>query len=139
MNSRPLIDFVSPDSLPSPFAAYSHGALIHADTDVLFSSGQLGMAPDGTIPSSVEDQTEACFANIGALLQDQGMDISNIVRINAYVTAREHMAGYMRVRDTLFTGTPPASTLMIVSGFTKPEFKVEVEVIAARRPDAFTH
>jgi 2-iminobutanoate/2-iminopropanoate deaminase len=27
---------------------------------------------------------------------------------------------------------PPASTLMIVSGFTRPEFKVEVEVIAAK-------
>jgi enamine deaminase RidA (YjgF/YER057c/UK114 family) len=27
---------------------------------------------------------------------------------------------------------PPASTLMIVSGFARPEFKVEVEVIAAR-------
>jgi enamine deaminase RidA (YjgF/YER057c/UK114 family) len=27
---------------------------------------------------------------------------------------------------------PPASTLMIVSGFARAEFKVEIEVIAAR-------
>jgi len=35
------------------------------------------------------------------------------------------------VRDRLVADPPPASTLMIVSGFTRPEFKVEIEVIAA--------
>lgn len=59
------------------------------------------------------------------------MDFSNLVRINAYVTGREHMAGYMKVRDEFTQDPPPASTLMIVSGFTREEFVVEVEVIAA--------
>ncbi len=54
------------------------------------------------------------------------------MRINAYVTAREHMKGYMSVRDRMVADPPPASTLMIVSGFTREEFKVEVEVVAAR-------
>ena len=35
----------------------------------------------------------------------------------------------MDVRDRLFADPAPASTLMIVSGFARPEFKVEVEVI----------
>jgi len=29
---------------------------------------------------------------------------------------------------------PPASTLMIVGGFTRPEFLVEIEMIAAAPP-----
>jgi enamine deaminase RidA (YjgF/YER057c/UK114 family) len=41
------------------------------------------------------------------------------------------MQGYMRSRDRQFQGIPPASTLMIVQGFTKPEFVVEIEVVAA--------
>jgi enamine deaminase RidA (YjgF/YER057c/UK114 family) len=53
------------------------------------------------------------------------------VRINAYVTERAHMRPYMDVRDRLFADPAPASTLMIVAGFTRPEFKVEVEVVAA--------
>ena len=61
-------------------------------------------------------------------------DAYDIVRINAYVTAREQMAGYMVVRDRLVGDPPPASTLMIVSGFTRPEFVVEVEAIAAGAP-----
>jgi enamine deaminase RidA (YjgF/YER057c/UK114 family) len=39
----------------------------------------------------------------------------------------------MAARDAFFHGRqePPASTLLIVSGFSRPEFRVEVEVIAA--------
>jgi len=36
------------------------------------------------------------------------------------------------VRSRYVTGDAFASTLVIVSGFTRPEFKVEVEVTAAR-------
>lgn len=132
MNERPIIEFLSPDALPAPFAAYSHGALVRSGADILFSSGQLGVKADGTIPPSVEGQTAVIFANLNALLIDRGMGLADIVRLNAYVTGREYMAGYMRVRDEQFTGTPPASTLLIVSGFTKPDFVVEIEVVAAR-------
>ncbi|RUV58151.1 RidA family protein, partial [Mesorhizobium sp. M5C.F.Ca.IN.020.29.1.1] len=52
-------------------------------------------------------------------------------RINTYVTDRAFLRPYMDVRDRLFTSPAPASTLMIVSGFARPEFKVEIEVIAA--------
>ena len=45
---------------------------------------------------------------------------------------RAHLGAYMSVRDRLFADPAPASTLMIVSGFARPEFKVEIEVIAAR-------
>ena len=60
-----------------------------------------------------------------------GWTLGDIVRINAYVTDRAHLRPYMDVRDRLFSSPAPASTLMIVSGFARPEFKVEVEVIAA--------
>jgi enamine deaminase RidA (YjgF/YER057c/UK114 family) len=43
------------------------------------------------------------------------------------------MPAYMAARDRWLAGVTrlPASTLVIVSGFTRPEFKVEVEVVAA--------
>ena len=94
-------------------------------------SGQLGVRPDDTVPDSVGEQAEICFANIAAILGEAGMSLADIVRINAYVTDRADMKAYMEVRDRLVADPPPASTLMIVSGFTRPEFKVEIEVIAA--------
>ena len=98
----------------------------------MFCSGQLGVLPDEKCPDTVEQQAEVCFQNIRAILAEAGLGLSDIVRLNAYVTSREHMKGYMSVRDRYVTDPPPASTLMIVAGFTRPEFLVEVEAIAAK-------
>jgi enamine deaminase RidA (YjgF/YER057c/UK114 family) len=65
------------------------------------------------------------------------MGPADVVRITAFVTERAHMAAYMAARDEWLTGVArlPASTLVIVSGFTRPEFLVEVEMTAARNTD----
>lgn len=124
---------LNPASIRAPFARYSHGVEVAAGHRLVFCSGQLGIAADGTIPESARDQADLCFANIAAILGESGMGLPDIVRINAYVTDRAHMAGYMASRDRHVSSPPPASTLMIVSGFTLPAFKVEIEVIAAAR------
>ena len=64
-----------------------------------------------------------------------GAGVGDVLRLNAFVTDRAHMAGYMAARDRWLAKVDrlPASTLVIVSGFTRPEFKVEVEVTAAVR------
>ena len=123
----------TPATLRAPFARYSHAMEVQAGSRLIFASGQLGVASDDSVPESAEAQADLCFANIAAILDDAGMALSDIVRINAYVTERAHMAGYMASRDRHVADPPPASTLMIVSGFTRPEFKVEIEIVAARK------
>ncbi len=123
----------TPKALRAPFARYSHAVEVPSGSRLVLASGQLGVAADDSVPESAEAQADLCFANIAAILADAGMSLADIVRINAYVTDRAHMAGYMASRDRHVASPPPASTLMIVSGFTRPEFKVEVEVIAARK------
>ena len=122
---------LDPPSIRPPFARYSHGVEVASAKRLAVVSGQLGVRPDDTVPESVGEQAELCFANIAAILGEAGMSLADIVRINAYVTDRADMKAYMEVRDRMVVDPPPASTLMIVSGFTRPEFKVEIEVIAA--------
>jgi len=122
---------LTPSSIRAPFARYSHGIAVPAGHRLVFTSGQLGISAAQTIPPDCEAQADLCFANIAAILAEDRMTLANVVRLNAYVTGREHMQGYMRSRDRQFPGTPPASTLMIVTGFTKPEFLVEIEAVAA--------
>lgn len=121
----------TPESIRAPFARYSHGVEVPAGYRLLFCSGQLSITRDEQIPETAEEQTQLCFDNIAAVLKSGGMGLQDIVRINAYVTDRAHLPGYMKVRDRLFSDPPPASTLMIVSGFAREVFKVEIEVIAA--------
>lgn len=122
---------LSPASIGPPLARYSHGIAVPAGHRLVVTSGQLGIAADGTIPQSCEAQADLCFSNIAAILGEAGMTLADIVRLNAYVTDRAHLPGYMRCRDRHFPGAPPASTLMIVSGFSRPEFVVEIEAMAA--------
>jgi len=123
---------LTPPSIQPPFARYSHGIAVPAGQRLAFTSGQLGIAADGTVPADCEAQADLCFANIAKILAEDGMTLADVVRVNAWVTGREHLPGYMKSRDKQFPGTPPASTLMIVSGFARPEFVVEVEVVAAK-------
>ncbi|MBI1621690.1 RidA family protein [Aquamicrobium zhengzhouense] len=126
------LEHLVPSTMPAPFAAYSHGVVVQAGTDMLFCSGQLGIGPEAHVPEDAAAQAELCFANAKAILEAAGMSFADVVRINAYVTDRAYMRPYMDVRDRLFPQPAPASTLMIVSGFTREEFKVEVEILAAR-------
>ena len=126
-----MLKFLTPKSIRPPFARYSHGVEVPAGKRLVVCSGQLGIGPDDSIPEDAGAQAELCFSNIQAVLAEAGLGLEDVVRINAYVTDRAHMRPYMDVRDRLVGDPPPASTLMIVSGFARPEFKVEIEAIAA--------
>lgn len=124
---------LSPGSIAPPFARYSHGVELPGGARIVRTSGQLGLAQDGAVPQSAQAQAEICFANILAILNEAGMAAVNVCHLSAFVTDREHMTGYMAARDAFLSEVPvlPSSTLMVVSGFTRPEFVVEVEVWAA--------
>lgn len=124
---------VNPPALRPPFARYSHAVLTGPVSRLLVVSGQLGVAPDDTVPEGATAQAALCLANIDRILAEAGMGRGHVLRLNAYVTDRSHMSGYMAARDAWAAGLNPlpASTLMIVSGFTRPEFVVEIEALAA--------
>lgn len=122
---------ITPKSIRQPFANYSHGMVIPAGHRLVFASGQLGITVDDHIPEDAGTQAELCFRAIGEILAAAEMGFGNLVRINAFVTDRAYLKSYMDARDRFVASPPPASTLVIVSGFARAEFKVEVEVIAA--------
>jgi len=130
------MDYVTPRSLHPPFARYNHAVKVAPGAGYLFVSGQLAITLDGVIPDSAEAQADLIFQNIAVILGDAGMTAADLVRISAFVSDRQHMQGYMTARDRFVADPPPASTLMIVEGFTNPQFKVEIEVVAAREPGA---
>ncbi|MES0810633.1 RidA family protein [Roseibium sp. SCPC15] len=121
----------TPSDIRAPFARYSHAVEVPPGHRLLVASGQLGISPDDEVPADIESQTRQCFENVKAILRDAGMEMGDIVRINAFVTDRRHLQGYMKTRDEFIASPPPASTLMIVSGFAREEFLVEIEVLAS--------
>ena len=119
---------VSEHRLHPPFARYAHGTVVEPHSQLVFTSGTLGIHKDGSIPASAEDQARLALGNVLEILRAAGANEKNVVRINAFVSHRDHLPAYMKARDETMGGVPPtASTLMVVSGFARPEFLVEVQ------------
>jgi enamine deaminase RidA (YjgF/YER057c/UK114 family) len=112
-----------------PLARYHHAVTCEG---WLFTSGVLGIARDGAVPDGIEEQCSLCFDNLKSILEEAQMTFDHVVRFNAFVTDRAFFDAYGRVRARYAPGGNFASTLVIVSGFTRPEFKVEVEATAWR-------
>ncbi|MDO3435352.1 RidA family protein [Rhizobium sp. CBN3] len=122
----------NPSSVRRPFGQYNHGLLVPPGAALLVTSGQLGIGPDEIVPEDIGAQAELCFEAIKAILAEAEMSFADVIRISAFVTKREDFPAYMAVRDRYTLDPKPASTLIIVSGFTRPDFLVEVEVTAAK-------
>jgi len=126
---------VSPDPakvLPTA-GPYSHGLFVDPDLEWLFVSGQMGIAPDGTIPPDIGSQTRIVWTNCGEILAAAGFTMQDVVRVTHYVTDADNLPGYNQAREPLMDGAKPASTLLVISGLAKPELLVEVDMIAARK------
>jgi 2-iminobutanoate/2-iminopropanoate deaminase len=123
----------NPSSIAAPANnLYSHGVETQAGCRMLHVAGQVGVRPDGTIASTVEEQTEQVMANIKAILESANMALSDIIKINSYLLKADDIIPYARIRNKHLGGiVPPATTAVVVAGLVKPEWLVEVEVIAA--------
>ena len=123
---------LNPQTIAAPFGRYSHGVATAGAGRLVLTSGQLGLRADGSLPAGALDQARQCFANCAAILAEAGLGPGHVLRVNGFVTDRAHCPEYMAARDEVLAGVTvlPASTLVIVSGFTRPEFLVEVELTA---------
>jgi 2-iminobutanoate/2-iminopropanoate deaminase len=125
--------FANPKSVAAPQGAYSHVAQVKAGSDVYYIYGQVGFAPDGSLPPDFEGQADETFANIVRILTDLGMTPANIVKLTIFVVAGHPPMAARAARAKAFgPDVKPASTLILVPGLVDPKFLIEIEAVAAR-------
>ena len=121
----------APNTVYPPFGDYDHGVELPAGARLLSIAGQVGVKPDGSVPESVEAQCELVFRNIAAILGAAGMTMRDLVRMTSYITRPEYYPAYQQVKRRMIGAARPSSTLVVVSGLAKPEWKIEIESWAA--------
>jgi 2-iminobutanoate/2-iminopropanoate deaminase len=119
----------NPPAVRAP-TGYTHAIQITGDYRRLIISGQVGMATDGTVPSSGEGQIAQALANLRAVLTANGMAVENIVKTTAFLTDRGLLLAYRQSREAVFGDHAPASTLLFVAGLADPRLVVEIEAEA---------
>lgn len=119
----------NPPTVSAP-NGYSHAVEITGDHRRLVIAGQVGVAPDGSVPPSGEGQIAQAFANLRAVLAAHEMGPRNVVKITAFLTDRTLLPAYRQVRGATFPDDHPAATLLFVAGLADPAFVFEVEAEA---------
>jgi enamine deaminase RidA (YjgF/YER057c/UK114 family) len=82
----------TPASVAAPFGPYSHAVEVPERSRLLYISGEVGVLPDGKVPTTIEAQAEACWQNIIAILADAGMTVQALVKITTYLVRPEDVA-----------------------------------------------
>jgi len=119
----------NPPAVRAP-TGYTHAIQISGVATRLVISGQIGMALDGTVPSTGEGQIAQAFANLRAVLTANGMGVENIVKTTVFLTDRGLLTAFRSARGAVFGDHAPASTLLFVAGLADPRFVVEIEAEA---------
>jgi 2-iminobutanoate/2-iminopropanoate deaminase len=118
---------------PKDFAAgrpYSAG--IQAG-DTLYVSGQTGADPKtGKVPENFEDEVRQCLANIGAILQAGGMDFSDAVSVQVYLTDMELFQRMNAVYTQTFKEPRPTRTTVGVTRLAGAGAHIEITVTARK-------
>ena len=120
------------DRIGKPSGHFSQANAIEARGRFVFISGMTSKRADGTIAGmgDIEAQTRQMCENVKAAVEAAGGTMADICRVDVYV---KDMSGFdiiHRVRREFFPGPPPASTMVAVSGFTHPDYLIEMAAIA---------
>jgi enamine deaminase RidA (YjgF/YER057c/UK114 family) len=122
----------NPASIAPPMNKYSQGVEVPPNARWLYISGQIGVQPDGTIPTDPLAQARQAWLNMIAIVEEAGMGMEDVVRVNGYVTTPDATAAFREVRNEMVGENPPASTLVQVAALASPGWVVEVECVAAK-------
>jgi enamine deaminase RidA (YjgF/YER057c/UK114 family) len=126
------LTFSNPDGVRAPASRYSLACLVQGPGQRLVISGQVGVAPDGTIPEDGAAQVRQCLANLTTILAAHGMGCRDIVKVTVFLTDPALIQPWRALRDAALDGHAPTSTLLIVAGLADSRFVVEVEAEAFR-------
>jgi enamine deaminase RidA (YjgF/YER057c/UK114 family) len=82
----------------------------------------------------VSDQADQVWRNIAAILAEAGMGPQHVVSVTTYLVASDMTPGLaqaMAARDAFLGGRRVASTLVTVPALARPEWLLEIAVVAA--------
>ena len=136
---RPSITFLNPRDVHAPVGPYSHTAVVPPGTELVFISGQVGIRPDGSIPTTFADQAELTFANLRSCLAAHGLGVEAVVKLAVFLLSGQDFQLLRAARERHFGTHRPTSTTVYVPQLASKTLLVEVEAIAVKSPPKDRH
>jgi 2-iminobutanoate/2-iminopropanoate deaminase len=124
----PTKQIIKPAKSAPAVGPYNHAVRVG---DLLFCAGQIPIDPatGNLVTGDIKAQTERVLLNVKAILDDQGLSFSNVVKSTVFLTNLADFAGMNEVYAKHFTTEYPARSTIQVAALPKGA-NVEIEVIA---------
>ncbi len=97
---------------------------------MLFLSGQVPVAEDGSIPSGIGPQTELVLQKLQAVAQQAGYDLSDFVKCTVFLRDTADFDGMNTVYRSFFPANPPARSCVRAEVAIAAD--IEIEAIAMK-------
>ena len=131
------ISIYNPATMAKPLGLYCHVSRAKAG-EFLHIAGQVSLDGAGQLVGAgdFEAQMKQTYANLRAALESAGAGFGDVVKYTTYMTRREDLGEYRRVRNALYDdiypdGDYPPNTLLIVTALVNDDLLVEIEAVAA--------
>ncbi len=122
-----MLKKIATDKAPAAIGPYSQGIIVEK---MLYSSGQIALDPatGAVVGENIVEQTEQVMKNLGAILQEAGVDYDKVVKTTCFLADMGDFAAFNEVYAKYFTEKPARSCVAVK---TLPKNVLcEVEVIA---------
>ncbi|HEY0970313.1 MAG TPA: Rid family detoxifying hydrolase [Gemmatimonadales bacterium] len=115
---------------PAALGPYSHAVW---SGDTLYLSGQTPVEPatGALVEGDVEAQAHRAFDNLALVLQDAGLTMDDVVKVNVYLTDMADFPAMNAAYRTRFTAPYPARTTVAVAALPLGA-SIEIELVARR-------
>jgi 2-iminobutanoate/2-iminopropanoate deaminase len=125
------ITTVHTDLAPKAIGPYSQ-AVIHGD--LIYSAGQIALDPASmqVVAGGVAEQTERVMANLTAVLEAAGSDLSRVLKTTVFLADMADFAAMNEVYAKWFGDHRPARSTVAAAGLPR-NVRVEIEVVAVKR------
>lgn len=118
------------DGSPPVEGSYPQAVEVTGPGRWLYLSGQIPVAPDGSLAPDFTGQCEQVWDNIETQLGAAGMTLDNLVKVTTFLSDRRYALENREVRVRRLAGRQPALTV-IVTGIFDEAWLVEIEAVAA--------
>lgn len=123
----PKMKLIVTHDAPAAIGPYSQGIRLG---DLIFTSGQLPMAADGTIvDGGIEAQTRQSIENLANILKAAGAELSTVIKTTVFVKDLNDFAAVNAIYAECFGAHKPARSTIEVARLPKDAL-VEIEAIA---------
>ncbi len=121
---------IKTSNAPEPIGPYSQAVLVG---NTLYCSGQIAIDPKNgqMVQNNIKEETKMVLENIKALLNEAGMDFSNVVKSSIFISDMNQFSEINEVYGSYFTEPYPARETVQVARLPK-DANVEISIIAVK-------